>query len=151
MELLKPKLTDVDEMQKIIKPYIDEGIILYRSDDEVANMIRSYTIAKENSAIIGFAALYIFTRKLGEARSFVVAKEHQAKGVGNAIAQKLIEEAKFLGLEQILTLTYRASFFKRLGFKETPKEEIWGHKVWEDCIRCKHFPICDETALILAI
>ncbi|MDR2639742.1 MAG: N-acetyltransferase [Helicobacteraceae bacterium] len=151
MELTKAKLSDIAQMQNLVKPYIDEGLVLARSDDETANMIRSYTIAREGGAIIGFAALYIYTPKLGEIRSLAVAKERQNRGVGGAIVQKLIEEAKTLGLEQILTLTYRASFFERFGFKEAPKEEVWHHKVWEDCIRCKHFPICNETALILKI
>ncbi|MDR1452249.1 MAG: N-acetyltransferase [Helicobacteraceae bacterium] len=151
MELVKAKLSDIAEMQRLVKPYIDEGLVLARSDEEVANMIRSYTIARDNGAIVGFAALYIYTQKLGEIRSLAVEKSRRDEGVGGAIALRLIEEAKFLGLEQILTLTYRASFFRRLGFKEAPKEEVWHHKVWEDCIRCKRFPVCDETALILEI
>ncbi|MDR2152484.1 MAG: N-acetyltransferase [Helicobacteraceae bacterium] len=151
MELTKAKLSDIPAMQKLVKPYIDEGLVLSRSDDEIANMIRSYTIARENGKIAGFAALYIYTPKLGEIRSLAVAKARQGKGIGGAITQKLIEEAKFLELEHILTLTYRASFFERLGFKIAPKEEVWHHKVWEDCIRCKHFPTCNETALILKI
>ncbi|MDR0665377.1 MAG: N-acetyltransferase [Helicobacteraceae bacterium] len=151
MELTKAKLSDIAAMQELVKPYIDEGLVLSRSDEEVANMIRSYTIARENGVIAGFAALYIYTARLGEIRSLAVAKAFQGRGIGGAITQKLIEEAKSLGLEHILTLTYRPSFFERLGFKRAPKEEVWHHKVWEDCIRCKHFPTCDETALILAI
>lgn len=149
MELIKPTLSDIDSMQRLVRPYIEEGIVLARSDDEVANTIRSYVVAKIDGEIVGFAALYIYTAKLAEVRSLAVKKELQAQGIGSAIVKNLIEEGKKLGIKQILTLTYQAGFFKKLGFIEVPKEEVWHQKVWEDCIRCKYFPVCNETALIL--
>lgn len=149
MELIKPTMHDIAQMQRLVKGYIEDGIILARSDDEVANTIRSYTVAKIDGKIVGFAALYIYTAKLAEVRSLAVTKEFHGKGVGSAIVRALVEEGKKLGVEQVLTLTYEAGFFKKLGFKEIPKEEIWHQKVWEDCIRCKYFPVCNETALIL--
>ncbi|GHS86934.1 acetyltransferase [Campylobacterota bacterium] len=151
MKLSKPKLSDITEMQNLVKPFIEEGIILPRSDEEVANAIRSYTIARENGAIVGFSSLFIYTQKLAEVRSLVVAKNSQKKGIGSEIVQTLILEARDLGLAQLLTLTYHANFFERLGFKSVPKEDVWHHKVWEDCVRCRHFPVCNETALILTI
>lgn len=149
MELIKPTLADIAEMQRLVRPYIEEGVILPRSDEEVANAIRSYTLARENGSIVGFASLFIYTPALAEVRSLAVAPGQQGKGLGSAIVRALIEEAKRLGIKQLLTLTYHVSFFKRLGFEEVPKEEVWHHKVWEDCIRCKHFPVCNESALIL--
>jgi amino-acid N-acetyltransferase len=138
-------------MQALVKPYVEEGIILARSDDEVANAIRSYILAHEKSTLLGFASLFIYTAKLAEIRSLVVAKTHWRKGVGGAIVKSLIKEARELGLRQILTLSYHTAFFHKLGFHDVPKEEVWHHKVWEDCIRCRHFPICNESALILEL
>ncbi|PHQ55600.1 MAG: GNAT family N-acetyltransferase, partial [Sulfurimonas sp.] len=31
---------------------------------------------------------------------------------------------------------------------EIPKESLPEHKIWADCIKCKHFPICNEVSLI---
>jgi amino-acid N-acetyltransferase len=45
-------------------------------------------------------------------------------------------------------LTYQQRFFERLGFEEIPKESIPEHKIWADCIKCKHFPVCNEVSLI---
>lgn len=149
MELIKPTLADIPAMQNLVRPYIEEGIVLPRSNDEIANAIRSYVLARENGETIAFASLFVYTPALAEVRSLAVARDHQGKGVGSAVVRALIEEAKTLGIRQILTLTYQVGFFKRLGFKEIPKEEVWHHKVWEDCIRCKHFPVCNESALIL--
>lgn len=149
MELIKPKMHDIPEMQQVVRGYIEEGVILARSDDEVANSIRSYTVAKIDGEIVGFSALYIYTAKLAEVRSLAVKKEFQGRGIGAKIVDALLKEGRELGLKQVLTLTYHAEFFKKLGFREIPKEEIWHQKVWEDCIRCKHFPVCNEIALIV--
>lgn len=145
----KPTLADVAAMQALVKPYVEEGIILYRSDDEVANTIRSYTIAREDGRIVGFAALYIYSPLLGEIRSLVVGKGHQRKGIGKKIVSALLEEGHKYGLKRVLSLTFEKEFFLGLGFQEVSKEEIPENKVWEDCIKCKLFPVCNESALII--
>jgi amino-acid N-acetyltransferase len=144
-------LADVAEMQKLVRPYVEEGIILFRSDDEVANTIRSYTTAREDGEIVGFAALYIYSPSLGEIRSLVVGRGHQKKGIGKKIVGALLDEGRRYGLKRILSLTFEKTFFQCLGFVEVSKEEIPESKVWEDCIKCKLFPVCNESALIIAL
>ncbi len=151
MELFKPTLSDVPRMQRLVQPFCEEGVILPRSEEEVAGAIRSYTAARIEGEMAGFGALYIYNTRLAEIRSLAVAQERQGQGVGGAIVRALLEEGRQLGIAQVMTLTYHVGFFTRLGFKEVPKEEIWHQKVWEDCIRCKHFPICNESALILEL
>ncbi len=59
-----------------------------------------------------------------------------------------LSEAKELGVKEVLVLTYLPDFFKKVGFIEIPKETIPEHKIWTDCIKCIHFPICNEVSLI---
>ncbi len=147
--IIKPTLDDIDEMQALVKPEVDGGIILERTESEMANTIRSYTIAKIDGRIIGFCALHIHSKVLGEIRSLIVASEYRAHGVGKALVKEAIDEGRALGLKEILSLTYRRDFFEKLGFVEILKEKIPDSKIWLDCIKCKHFPVCDEISLIL--
>ncbi len=151
MEFAKPTLLDIPQMQNLVKKEVDSGIILFRDATEMANTIRSYTIARENGEIVGFAALHIYSPEIAEVRSLVVKEGHRGKGVGRALIKELEAEAKRLGLLRILTLTYQKEFFENNGFVEIPKEEIPEHKIWADCIKCKHFPICNEISLIKTI
>jgi len=151
MKILKPTLNNIIDIQSVVKPYVDEGIILYRDEDEIATNIRSYVLAYENEIPIGVGALHIFSPFLGEIRSLAVSKNFQGKGIGKKIVSSLLEEAKKIGLKEVLVLTYQKEFFEKLGFREIPKESIPDKKIWADCIKCKFFPNCNEIALITSL
>ncbi len=145
----KALLTDIKAMQAMVLPEVMSGVILFRSDDEVANNIRSYTLAKDGDKVIGFVALHIHAADLAEVRSLIVDDGYRGKKIGAALVKHTIKEAKTLGIEQLFTLTYQKDFFEKLSFSEIPKESLPEHKIWADCVKCKHFPICDEIALII--
>ena len=149
INLKRAKPSDVKAMQALVLPEVEAGVILARSDDEVASNIRSYILALQNDEIIGFGALHIISPDLAEIRSLVVSPKHQKKGIGSAIVEELIIEAKELGLKKVFSLTYAQRFFESLGFKMIEKSELPAQKIWSDCVKCKHFPICDEKALML--
>jgi amino-acid N-acetyltransferase len=145
----KPTLLDIDQMQSIVKEDILNGNILFRSDDEIATNIRSYTVIREDKNILGYGALHIHTKTLAEIRSLVVDKNFRGKGIGAKIVKELVKEAKDLKLSQVFTLTYKKEFFEKLDFKEIPKESLPEQKIWADCIKCQHFPVCNEVSLII--
>ena len=144
----KPRLTDIPAMQAIVAKEVEEGIILPRSDDEVATNIRSYIVAKDGEKIVGYVALHIHSMRLGEIRSLIVAEGYRHHRIGSRLVELAVEEGRELGLKEILSLTYMGTFFERLGFVEIPKETIPEQKIWTDCIKCKHFPVCNEISLI---
>ena len=151
IEFVKPTLLDIAAMQTLVQKEVESGVILYRDANEMANTIRSYTVAKDGNELIGFAALHIYSPSLAEVRSLIVKEGYQGRRIGSRLVSKLEEEAKALGLKQMLTLTYKKEFFEKNGFVEIPKENIPEHKIWADCIKCKHFPICNEISLIKTI
>jgi amino-acid N-acetyltransferase len=151
MKIIKPTLNDIDNMLELTKYYVENAIIINRDRDEVANTIRSYFIAKHKSKIVALVALHIYSQELAEVRSLVVDKSMHNKGIGTKLIKELEKEAKKLGVQKILVLTYQNLFFEKLGYKEIEKLLIPNQKIWADCIKCKHFPQCDEIALIKQI
>ena len=144
----KAKLSDIPEMQELVLPEVESGIILLRTEDEIATNIRSYTLAFDDSELVGFCALHLHTSYLGEIRSLIVKDSLRGQKIGENLVNRSLDEGIDLGLKRVLSLTYRAPFFERLGFFEIPKESLPEHKIWADCIKCKHFPICNEVSLI---
>lgn len=148
IKFYKPDVNHITTMQSLVKEEVENGIILLRTEDEMANTIRSYTVVEVDGVMAGFTALHIHSARLSEVRSLVVSKNFRGLKLGKKLVEACIEEGKSLGLQQILSLTYQKGFFESLGFYEIEKEKIPEHKIWADCIRCKHFPVCDEIAMV---
>ena len=148
IKFIKAKLTDIACMQELVRPEVASGVILERSNDEVATNIRSYILAYIGEELIGFTALHIHTIELAEIRSLIIKNGFRGQKIGEQLVEKALNEGKALGVKRVLSLTYKQSFFERIGFIEIPKESLPEHKIWADCIKCKHFPICNEVSLI---
>jgi amino-acid N-acetyltransferase len=149
IELVKAKLSDIPAMQALVVSEVKDGIILDRTEDEVATNIRSYVLAKDGDKLVGYTALHIHSRRLAEIRSLIVDEAYRGQSVGQRMVQFTLDEAKNIGVEEdVLVLTYLPHFFLKLNFKEINKEVIPEHKIWADCIKCIHFPICNEVALV---
>lgn len=149
IELVKAKLSDIPSMQALVVFEVKEGIILNRSEDEVATNIRSYVLAKDDGVLVGYAALHIHSKRLAEIRSLIVDENYRGRKIGQNMIEFTLKEAKALEVEEdILVLTYLPAFFEKLNFKEINKELIPEHKIWADCIKCIHFPVCNEIALV---
>ena len=149
IELLKAKLSDIPAMQVLVASEVKEGVILNRSEDEVATNIRSYVLAKDEGKLVGYTALHVHSKRLAEIRSLIVDESYRGQKIGQQMVEFTLEEAKALGVEEdVLVLTYLPVFFEKMGFSEINKEVIPEHKIWADCIKCIHFPVCNEIALI---
>ena len=70
-----------------------------------------------------------------------------AGGIGRALVERCLDEARGLRLRKVFALTYQPEFFSHMGFRPVDKSEL-PHKVWRDCIQCTKFPDCDEVAVL---
>jgi len=102
IKFLKAKLTDIPKMQDLIHPEVESGIILERSNDEVATNIRSYTLAYIGDELIGFTALHIHTIELAEIRSLIIKDGFRGQKIGESLVNEAIKEGKSLGLKRVL-------------------------------------------------
>ena len=87
---------------------------------------------------------------LAEIRSLVVREDCGKRGVGKALVESCLAEAHTLGIRRVFVLTYKESFFEKLGFHIIDKADL-PHKIWADCLRCAKFPDCDEVAMEKAL
>jgi amino-acid N-acetyltransferase len=147
----KPTIKDISNMQNLVQEDVENGNILIRTTSEIATNIRSYKVVYDGDILVGFVALHIHSTFLAEIRSLVVKDDFRGKGIGKELIKHCIVEAKSLYLKEILVLTYKQQLFEKFDFKVIEKGSIPDTKIWLDCIKCKHFPICDEVALLLKV
>jgi len=149
VKLVKATLSDIPAMQEMVLAEVKDGVILERNSDEVATNIRSYVLAKIENKLVGYVALHIHSSRLAEIRSLIVLNNYRGQNIGKKIVEFALEEARELNVsEEVLVLTYLPDFFIKMNFVEISKESIPEHKIWADCIKCIHFPICNEISLV---
>lgn len=152
VELVKANISDIPHMQTLVQQDVKDGIILNRTDDEIATNIRSYVLAKDGDKLVGYTALHLHSSRLAEIRSLIVDEAYRGQKIGHKLVEFTLDEATKLGIEEdVLVLTYLPDFFKKMNFQVIDKELIPEHKIWTDCIKCLHFPVCNETALVYKI
>lgn len=147
MEIRKATVHDVARMQQLIEQFATEGLMLPRSAKSLYENLQAFTVAVENDQVLGTAGLHVLWKDLAEIRSLAVDPACQGQGVGRKLVEQLITDARGIGIPQVLSLTYQTKFFDKLGFVQVNKESL-PHKIWKDCIHCKKFYHCDETAMI---
>lgn len=143
----KARIDDPPAIHAILTHFADQELLLARSLNEIYEALRDFFVCREDGKIVGCAALHISWRGLGEVRSLAVLEGAQGRGIGRALVESCLQEARQLGVTKVFALTYMPEFFKKFGFVPHPKEEL-PHKIWADCLNCPKFPDCDEVALI---
>jgi N-acetylglutamate synthase-like GNAT family acetyltransferase len=142
-------LADVPQLEALMAPYIAAGDLLPRSNYDLCRHIKEYVVA-EAGEIVACGSLKLYSQRLGEIAGLAVRPEWQGAGLGRALLEALILEARSHGLAEVLALTRKPAFFHKLGFRAAEREHF-PLKVWADCARCPRQTCCDEIAVVLTL
>jgi amino-acid N-acetyltransferase len=137
-------------MLQLINGYAAQGIMLPRTEFEMSENIRDFTVAYAGPQLLGCGALHFYTPVSGEVRSLAVAPASKQAGIGRLLVEALEDEAIHNGLHSIFAFTYVPEFFGKLGFQRVDRG-LLPLKVWKDCLTCAKFECCDEIAVVKAL
>lgn len=150
LRLEKAVCADIPDLLRLINSYAAQGIMLPRTELELAENLRDFTVAREDGRVLACAALHIYSPASAEIRSLAVEPAAQGRGLGKALVTELEREARALGLQTVFAFTYIPLFFRKLGYREVDRAEL-PLKAWKDCLRCPKFQCCDETAVMKSL
>jgi len=147
MAIRKASMGDVPHLLRLVNAYAAQGIMLPRTEFEISENLRDFTVAYSGDRLAGCGALHFYTPTMGEIRSLAVEPDWQKRGLGKRLVEALESEARSYGLEAVFAFTYIPGFFQKLGFFEVERGEL-PLKAWKDCLRCPKFQCCDEIAVM---
>lgn len=139
---------DVEPMRELIDRYAAEDRMLSRSRDFLLEHLRDFYVAEDEDGFLGCCAIAVLTPDLAEVRSLAVRPEAGGKGVGKALVEACVEEARRLGLRRVFALTLVPEFFVRCGFTLTSLGHL-PEKSAGECPLCPKRYSCDEHAMLL--
>jgi amino-acid N-acetyltransferase len=139
---------DIPGMIQIVNENVRLGHLLPRSPENIRASIDTWLVAEIDGQLVGIGSLLSMSPTLVEVRSLAVLPSYRRYGVGAAIVNGLVDQAKVRGIPTVFALTRAVPFFERLGFHITSRERF-PEKVWKDCVVCPLRNACDETAVVM--
>lgn len=147
LEIRKAKIADIRAIVELVNGYAAKGVMLPRTEFELAENVRDFTVIYDGNRLVGCGALHIYTPSSAEVRSLAVYPDGSGRGIGRRIVEALDQEAADFGLSSIFAFTYVPGFFAKLGYVEVDRDEL-PLKAWKDCLKCPKFQACDEIAVM---
>lgn len=143
----KAAMRDIEPLLRLINGYAAKGVMLPRTEFELSENMRDFSVAYQDGRLVGCGALHFYSPVVGEIRSLAVAEAAKIRGIGRILVKSLVREAQEYSLGAVFAFTYVPGFFGKVGFEEVERGEL-PLKAWKDCLRCPKFQSCDEIAVL---
>ena len=143
----KAAMSDIPAILELINGYAAKGIMLPRTEFEMSEAIRDFTVVLGERELLGCGALHFYSPTIGEIRSLAVHESAKTHGVGRKLVAALVQEAQQYELDAVFAFTYVVEFFNKVGFQVVERGAL-PLKAWKDCLRCPKFQACDEIAVL---
>ena len=110
---------DLAGILELIRPLQQEGILVERSNEQVAADLEHFTVITKDSRVIACAALYPNAADaIGEIACVATHPDYRDSGHGERLIEKLAEYARNLHLKQVYVRTTQTGhWFRELGFQ----------------------------------
>ena len=146
----KAVMRDIPPILDLINGYAANGVMLPRTEFELSEAIRDFTVVTRGDELLGCGALHFYSPTTAEIRSLAVAERAKTHGVGRKLVEALVTEARTYELDAIFAFTYVVEFFSKVGF-HVVERGVLPLKAWKDCLRCPKFQACDEIAVLCVL
>jgi amino-acid N-acetyltransferase len=147
LEVREAAMRDIPAILNLINGYAAKGVMLPRTEFELSEAIRDFTVVTSEGELVGCGALHFYSPSLAEIRSLAVAEQAKTHGVGRKLIAALVAEAERYELDAVFAFTYVVQFFAKVGFHAVERG-VLPLKAWKDCRRCPKFQECDEIAVL---
>jgi len=145
----KARPKDVGEIARIVNFYAASQQMLPKTHLQLYENLRDFSVVADGEGrVLACGALHLYWENLAEIRAIAVTDGMGRKGIGTLLAERLVEEARELGLEEVFCFTYVPKFFNSLGFIQV-EHSVLPLKVYNECFQCPKFNKCDEIAMVL--
>jgi amino-acid N-acetyltransferase len=109
----------VDQIWELVSCYAAEGLMLPRTQEQIAMNIDNYIVATTNGRVVACASLEEYSPSLAEVSSVAVAKSEQGTGLGTDVVLGVERLARARDINEIFALSLSDRFFLSMGYDAT--------------------------------
>lgn len=129
------RTSDVHAIKDLVAPLAERRILISKESVTYFEAIQEFLIAEVDGEIVGCGALHVMWEDLAEIRTLATADAWRGKGVGRVIVEKLLENAKALGVSKVFCLTFEVDFFVRNNFTVMADQSAVDPAVYSELLR----------------
>ncbi|MEV7634720.1 amino-acid N-acetyltransferase [Pseudarthrobacter enclensis] len=130
------RTTDVPAIKRLVAPLAEERILMAKETVAYYESLQEFLIAESDAGeVIGCGALHVMWEDLAEVRTLAAASDWRGRGVGHVLVEKLLEQARALGVDRVFCLTFEVDFFKRHGFEVMADQSAVDPVVYSELLR----------------
>ena len=108
---------DVRAIRAIVAPMAQSRVLIAKEAVTYFEALQQFRVAELDGQVVGCGALHVMWEDLAEIRTLAVRPEAKGAGVGSALLDALVEDARQLGVRRLFCLTFEVDFFTRHGFE----------------------------------
>jgi amino-acid N-acetyltransferase len=86
--------------------------------------VQEFFVAEDGDRLVGCGALHVLWADLAEVRTLAVHPSVRGSGVGHALLERLLQQARDLGVARVFCLTFETGFFGRHGFEPVARVPV---------------------------
>jgi len=133
--LRRARTSDVNAIKALVAPLAERRILISKESVTYYEAIQELRVAESDGDLIGCGALHVMWEDLAEIRTLASADAWRGRGVGHALVEELLAEARELGVSRVFCLTFEVDFFKRHGFEVMADQSAVDPVVYSELLR----------------
>ena len=133
--LRRARTSDVNAIKALVAPLAERRILISKESVTYYEAIQELRVAESDGELIGCGALHVMWEDLAEIRTLASADAWRGRGVGHALVEELLAEARELGVSRVFCLTFEVDFFKRHGFEVMADQRAVDPVVYSELLR----------------
>lgn len=127
--------SDVPVIKQLVAPLAEQRILIAKETVAYYEGLQEFKIAEDDGGVIGCGALHVMWEDLAEIRTLATAEHARGRGVGSAVVDALLDEARAVGVRRVFCLTFEEAFFRRHGFRVMEDQSAVDPAVYSELLR----------------
>lgn len=115
-EFVDARQEDLKDVQDFLQPFMDRKELLQRTSIEMQLLLKHAFLCRAEGELVGFAALEIYSKKLGEIQCLAVASAVRRKGIGGQLVKQCVARARAEKVKELMAISASEDMFFSCGF-----------------------------------